>query len=84
MKIDMDTTEFHEGEWAEAEFSAEELAHARYLLRRLRYLSQQLRERHAAAPNASGGAVFAEKEVASLEWGLGPEGNNDHAPTGRP
>lgn len=76
MKIDMDLTEFHEADWAEAEFNRAELSRARYLLRRLRYLEQQLRERHAAALTATGGAIHAEKEAECLEWVLGPDGIN--------
>lgn len=83
MRIDMDLTEFHEADWAEKEFSRAELKHARFLLRRLRYLEQQLRERHAASAGASGGAVFAESEAEALEWALGSEGVNYLAAKGR-
>jgi hypothetical protein len=45
------------------------------LLRRLRFLEQQVRETGGLADgNASGGAAFAEWEIEALEWVLGPDG----------
>jgi len=69
MKIDMSKTVYHEAESAASDFDRREIKHLRLLLRRLRFLEQQVREQGGLSePSASGGAAFAEWEMDALEW----------------
>jgi hypothetical protein len=75
MKVDVSRSAYHEAPDARNEFNRQELKRARLLLRRLRFLEQQVRETGGLADgNASGGAAFAEWEIEALEWVLGPDG----------
>lgn len=75
MKIDVDRSTYHEDPGARGEFNKAELRRLRLLLRRLRFLEQQLRETGGLeSGNGSGGAAFAEWEVEALEWVLGEVG----------
>ena len=57
------------------EFTQAELQNARVLLRRLRFLEAQAKQRSPERA-ATGGALFAEMEASALEWVLGREGIN--------
>lgn len=71
MKIDMSQTVYHEADDVDANFTRTELRSARLLLRRLRFLEQQVRESGGLKNGAaSGGAFWAEAEVEALEWVL--------------
>lgn len=71
MKIDMDKTVYHEADDVDTNFTRAELRSARLLLRRLRFLEQQLREQGGLKDGASsGGAFWAEAEIEALEWVL--------------
>lgn len=70
MKIDTHLSVYSEHPSAPAEFEPRELAHARYLMRRLQFLEQKLRE----GEYVSGGVVHAEREIMALEWALGSDG----------
>lgn len=71
MKVDVSRSEYHEAASARDEFNKQELQSARLLLRRLRFLEAQVRESGGLANgNGSGGAAFAEWEIAALEWAL--------------
>lgn len=71
MKVDASKSEYHEADSAKGEFSRQELKRARLLLRRLRYLEQQIRVSGGlASPTANGGGAFAEWEAEALEWVL--------------
>lgn len=75
MKVDVSRSAYHEAPEARNEFSRQELRRARLLLRRLRFLEQQVRDTGGLENGGgSGGAAFAEWEVEALEWVLGPEG----------
>lgn len=88
MKIDVSLSVYHEDANARNEFDRRELKHLRLLLRRLRFLEQQVRESGGLAnPSASGGAAFAEMEADALEWilkdvGFLPEQNRELAVSG--
>jgi len=84
MRVDVDKSIYHEAPDVARDFDRTELRRARYLLRRLRFLEQQVRE-NGGLENASGngGAAFAEWEVEALEWVLGPDGINFLAPVER-
>lgn len=84
MKVDVDKSIYHEAADASDEFNRTELRRARLLLRRLRFLEQQIRESGGmGSGSANGGAAFAEWEVEALEWVLGPDGINFLAPVER-
>lgn len=69
MKVDVSQSIYEETSSAVNEFDRTEIRHLRYLLRRLRYLEQQVRERGGMADDtASGGAAHAEMEIGALEW----------------
>jgi hypothetical protein len=69
VKIDVSKSVYHENDGAKDEFNRRELKHCRLLLRRLRFLEQQIRETGGLANGGgSGGAAFAEWEVEALEW----------------
>lgn len=71
MKIDVDSSIYHEAPEARNEFNREELRSLRLLLRRLRFLEAQVRANGGLSDGASsGGAAFAEWEVAALEYVL--------------
>lgn len=71
MKIDVSKSVYHEVDNVNAEFSRAELKKARVLLRRLRFLEQQVRETGGLkSGEASGGAGWAEWESDALEWAL--------------
>lgn len=70
MRVDTSASVYRESDHAETEFSPVELRRARFLMRRLQFLEAKMRE----GGSVSGGAVFAELEIESLEWALGPEG----------
>ena len=77
MRVDVSKSVYHEAPEAREEFNKRELRSARLLLRRLRFLEQQVRETGGMANGGgSGGAAFAEWEVEALEWVLGPDGIN--------
>ena len=44
MRVDASKSEYHEGEWAQDDFSAPELRQARFLLRRQRFLEAKVRD----------------------------------------
>lgn len=69
MRVDPDLSVYHEAESAVQEFDREEIAHLRYLLRRLRFLEAQVRETGGRA-SGRGGGIHAELEVQALEWTL--------------
>lgn len=71
MKVDVSKSAYHEASTAKDEFTKEELRRLRLLLRRLRFLEQQVRESGGlGSGTGSGGAAFAEWEVEALEWVL--------------
>lgn len=71
MRVDVSKSEYHEANSARGEFDRQELKRARLLLRRLRFLEQQVRESGGlASGSTSGGAAFAEWEMDALEWVL--------------
>lgn len=75
MRVDASKSAYHESMGARDEFNRQELRRARLLLRRLRFLEQQVRESGGLSNGgASGGAAFAEWEIEALEWVLGPDG----------
>lgn len=75
MRVDVSRSRYREAPVARDEFSRRELKRARFLLRRLRFLEQQVREREERGEDpTSNGGVFAELEIESLEWALGPDG----------
>lgn len=77
MKVDVDRSQHHESPTANDEFDNTELQNLRFLLRRLRFLEQQIRENGGMADGrGSGGAVFAVLEHDALEFVLGPDGVN--------
>lgn len=82
MRVDANLSTYHEGDWAERDFTTPELKQARFLLRRLRFLEARLR---STDNDGSSWFVLAELEVESLAWVLGPEGVNylaEHTTTG--
>lgn len=72
MKVDPSKSVYHESPDARNEFTVEELRSLRLLLRRLRFLENQVRENKVE--EGSGGAMFAQWEVIALEFVLGPDG----------
>lgn len=71
MKVDERVSRYKEHETAVNEFSVPELKHARFLLRRLRFLEEKIAERGGLAdPSSSGAALFAEVETDALIWVL--------------
>lgn len=71
VQIDLSKTEYHEREDVEEFFTREELRRLRQLLRRLRFLEAQVRERGGMAdPRANGGAAHAELEIEAFEFVL--------------
>lgn len=73
MRVDASKSVYHEGDWAERDFTLAELKQARFLLRRLRFLEARLR---STDNDGSSWFVLADLEVESLAWALGPEGVN--------
>lgn len=68
MKVDASQSKFHEVADL-SEFSKPEVKHLKLLLRRLRFLEDQVRRSGGlSSPGGSGGAVFAEMEMEALEW----------------
>lgn len=75
MRIDVSKTKYFECKSAEEDFSEVELRRLRLILRRLRFLETQVREKGGLNnPDATGGAAFAEYEVEALEWLLAEVG----------
>lgn len=72
MKVDARNSIYQEAPTAEDEFDVEEIRRLRLLLRRLRYLDEQVR-RSTEAGDTSGGAIFAEMEREALAWLLTDE-----------
>lgn len=71
VRIDVDKTEYHERSDVSEIFKREEIRRLRQLLRRLRYLEAQVRERGGLAdPRANGGAAHVELEIEALEFVL--------------
>jgi hypothetical protein len=71
VKVDPNTSMFHEAPEAKADFNRSELRSLRLLLRRLRFLEAQVRETGGLENGGkSGGAAFAEWEIEALEWVL--------------
>lgn len=69
MRVDVDQSVYEEHAEARDEFNKTELKRLRLLLRRLRFLEQQIRETGGLENGkGSGGAAFAEWEVEALEW----------------
>lgn len=66
MKIDTSRSAYTEHPSAPVEFDTRELGHARYLMRRLQFLEQKVRD----GEYVSGGVVHAEREIMALEWAL--------------
>jgi hypothetical protein len=86
VRVDPDLSVYHEADGAEDMFTREEIAHLRYLLRRLRFLEAQVRESGGRA-SGHGGGIHAELEVQALEWVLKdcdylPEQNRELAVSG--
>lgn len=74
-RIDLTLTEYHEREDVREYFTREEIRRLRQLLRRLRFLEAQIRERGGMDdPRANGGAVHAEMEIEALEFVLNDMG----------
>lgn len=70
-RIDTHLSQYKEAPDVRTEFDRSELRRLRFLMRRLQYLEQQIRERGGmAAPDATGGGAFAEMEVEALEYVL--------------
>lgn len=69
MRVDVSQSVYHEDAGAREEFDRKELKRCRYLLRRLRFLEQQVRET-GGIESGAGGAMHAEWEVEALEWAL--------------
>lgn len=69
MKIDVSQSQYQESSTVRDDFNRDEIRRCRLLLRRLRFLEQQVRE-NGGINNTSGngGAAFAEWEVEALEW----------------
>lgn len=72
MKVDAQNSIYQEASTAKDEFTREELKHLRFMLRRLRYLDQQVRDTGGIA-SGSGGGVHAEMERDALAWLLTDE-----------
>lgn len=71
MKVDVSKSVYQEAPEAREDYSRRELRRLRLLLRRLRFLEQQVRESGGLADgNSSGGAAFAEWEIEALEFAL--------------
>lgn len=69
MKVDVSRSEYQEAPTARQDFNRMELKRLRLLLRRLRFLENQVRESGGlGSSSGSGGAAFAEWEVEALEW----------------
>lgn len=69
--VDTVNSRFQELASAKDEFNRAELRRCRLMLRRLRYLDEQIdREGGLANARANGGAAWAEWEVEALEWVL--------------
>lgn len=69
MRVDVSQSVYHEADGVAAEFTRPELRRARYMLRRLRFLEQQVRQTGGVTnPSGKGGAVHAEWEMEALEW----------------
>lgn len=79
MKIDTSLSTYSEHPCAPTEFDPRELSHARYLMRRLQFLEQKVRD----GEYVSGGMVHAEREITALEWALGSDGLGYLAETDR-
>lgn len=78
MRVDTSESVYVEHPQVAQDYSLSELRHMRFLMRRLQFLEAQVRE----ADELAGGAIFAEKEVAALEWllkevGYLPEQNRE-------
>lgn len=69
MRVDPSKSQYHEAPEARSEFNRVEIRRLRLLLRRIRFLENQVRENRASG-NDSGGAQFAEWEVDALEFVL--------------
>lgn len=67
MRVDPSLSEYHESVAARDSLDTTELWHCRALLRRLRFLEAQLRERPDAAGDS---AMFAAREMEALAWML--------------
>lgn len=71
MKVDVSKSRYHEDPAAKEDYNRKELRRLRLLLRRLRFLEQQVRESGGLSDGgANGGAAFAEWEVEALEFAL--------------
>lgn len=69
MKVDAKNSIYQEASTINDDFDREELRHLRFLLRRLRYLDEQV-ERTGGVMGGSGGATFAEYERDALAYTL--------------
>lgn len=69
MKVDTNNTKYHIADDAKDQFNRREMTHLRFLLRRLRFLETKIEETGGMeAPEANGGATFAEMELQALEY----------------
>lgn len=71
MKVDKTLSAFSEIPESRAQFSRQEVKHARILLRRLQFLESKIRENGGMTNGGDdGGAAFTEWEADALEWVL--------------
>lgn len=72
MRVDPDKSVYHEAPDVERNFNRAELRRCRMLLRRLRFLEDQIRRSGGLVDGGkdSGGAAFTEWEAEALEWAL--------------
>lgn len=70
--VDTSKSRYHEAASATTDFDRGELRKLRFLLRRLRYIEQQIAERGGLKDGggAGGAGAFAEMEVEALEFVL--------------
>lgn len=66
MKVDESKSRYAESESAAADFTKTELRHLRVLLRRIQFLEAKVEE----SDKAVGGVVYAEREMAALQFAL--------------
>lgn len=71
MRVNAEQSRYHEADDIQQEFTRDEIRSLRILLRRLRFLDNQVEEKGGLSdPNANGGAAFAEWERDALAYAL--------------